>query len=169
MKPLGMSFDLAAGIVPLDLQTARTGDYVSLKNAQGVAIIIFKGVGTAAQDPVFTLNQATAVAGTGAKACAVISTIYKKQGPLLSAVSGWTEVTQAAATTFTGDGTSAEEQAIYVIQVDSDELDVDNGFDCISVDCADVGGNEQLGCVLYLLYGLRHQAAPANLPDPLVD
>jgi len=34
---------------------------------------------------------------------------------------------------------------------------------------ADVGGNAQLGCVLYLLYDLKATAAPASLPDPLVD
>lgn len=166
-KPLGNLFDIVPAIAPLDLQTARTGDYVSLKNAQGVAIVIFKGAGTAGDDPDFTVNQATAVAGTSAKAL-TFTTIFKKQGTLTS-VGTWSEVTQSASEVFSADATSAEEQAVYVIQIDADELDVDNGFDCVSVDCADVGTNAQLGCAFYLLYGLRHPAAPSGLPNSIAD
>lgn len=167
-KPLGNMLDIVPAIVPLDLQTARTGDYVSLKNAQGVAFVLFKGAGTAGDDPDFTVNQATDVAGTGAKAL-TFTEIFKKQGSALTAVGSWSKVTQSASEVFSADATSAEEQALYVIQINADELDVDDGFDCVNVSCADVGGNAQLGCALYLLYGLRHPATPENLPDSIVD
>ena len=169
MLPLGASIDIVPGIAPLDLQTARTGDYVSLKDAEGVLIVIFKGAGTAADDPLFTLSQATTVAGGGAKAAAVIDTIYKKQAADLTALGVWSKVTQAPATTFQADGTSAEEQAVYAIAVPAARLDVDNGFDCVSLSCADTGLNAQLGCVLYILYGLRNQDHPANLASRIVD
>lgn len=168
MLALGRLYDLAAGVVPLDLQTARTGDYVSLKNAGWVDIIIFKAAGTAGDDPDFTLYQATDVAGTSAKVASIITTIYKKQGTL-SSVTAWTEETQAASEVYSANATSAEEQAIYVIHVEADQLDTANSFDCIRVDAADVGTNAQLGCVLYMLGGLRKATAPASLPDPLAD
>lgn len=168
MKPLGAMFDIVPGIVPLDLQTARTGDWVSLKNAQGVCIVFFKGAGTAGDDPTLTVQQATDVSGAGAKDLAVVTQVHKKQGTL-TAVGTWTTVTQAAAATYVGDGTSAEEQAVYVIQIEADQLDADNGFDCVNVACSDVGTNAQLGCALYILYGLRHAAAPANLPSAIID
>lgn len=168
MKPLGALFDIVPAIVPLDLQTARTGDWVSLKNAQGVAIVFFKGAGTAGDDPTLTVQQATDVAGTSAKNLSTITAVHKKQGTLTS-VGTWTTSTQAAAATYAGDGTSAEEQAVYVIEIEADELDVDNGFDCINVACSDVGTNAQLGCALYILYGLRHGTTPAGLPNSIAD
>ena len=78
----------------------------------------------------------------------------------LTAVGTFTKVTQTAADTFAADATSAEEEAIYVIIVDPAKLDVDNGFDCIRANIADVGGNAQLGCVLYLLFGARYGQQP---------
>lgn len=169
LMPLGNVIDLVAGVVPVDLQTAQTGDYISLKNAEGVLIVAFKGAGTAAQDPDFTLYQATTVAGGSAKVAAVIDTIYTKQGAALTAVGSWTKVTQTASETYSADATSAEEQAIYAIPVRADQLDVANGFDCIRVDVADVGNAAQLGCVLYLLYGLKYPSAPESLPSAIVD
>lgn len=168
MLPLGAGIDIVAGIIPLDLQTARTGDYVSLKNAEGVLVVIFKGAGTAGDDPDFTLNQATSVAGGSAKALNAIETVYKKQGTLTS-VGVWTKETQTADEVYSADATSAESEAIYVFDVPAAKLDVDNGFDCISVDVADVGTNAQLGCVLYILYGLREQDKPENLASRIVD
>lgn len=169
MKPLGALFDIVAAIVPLDLGTARVGDWISLKNAQGVCIVFFKGVGTDGDDPTLTVQQATAVAGTGAKDLVALTRVYKKQGALLTAVGVWTEVAQAAAATYAGDATSAQEQAVYVLQIEADQLDVDGGFDCVNVSCSDVGNNAQLGCALYILYGLRHQTAPQNLPNAIID
>lgn len=168
MKPIGALFDIVPAIVPLDLQTARTGDWVSLKNAQGVCIVFFKGAGTAGDDPTLTFQQATDVAGTSAKNLTVVTAVHKKQGTL-TAVGTWTTSTQAAAATYAGDGTSAEEQAVYVIEIEADELDVDNGFDCINVSCSDVGTNAQLGCALYILYGLRYGGAPSTLLSAIAD
>lgn len=168
MFGLGKDFDIVAGILPLDLQTARTGDYISVKNCKSVAVVIFKGAGTAGDDPDFTINQATAVAGTSAKALNVIETVYTKQGTL-TAVGTWTKVTQTADEVYSADATSAESEAIYVFEFETSALDQANGFDCISVDCADVGTNAQLGCVLYFLRGLHYGQAPENLPSSIAD
>ncbi|MBI4637690.1 MAG: hypothetical protein HY727_15235 [Candidatus Rokubacteria bacterium] len=167
-KPLGNLIDIIPAILPLDLQTARDGDYISLKHAQGVAVVVFKGAGTAGDDPLISFQQAQDVAGTGVKDLATIATIFKKQGTL-TAVGTWSKVTQAAGASFQADATSAEEEAVYVFEIEADELDVDNGFDCLRVRVADTGTNAQLGCALYLLYGQRYAATPANLPSSIVD
>lgn len=168
MLPLGAFIDIIPGIVPLDLQTARSGDYVSLKGAQGCLVVILKGAGTDGDDPTFTLQQATVVAGSDAKDAAIITEYWEKEGTL-TGVGAWTRVTQAAATSIAPGDPSAQSQALYVFNVEADQLDVDNGFDCLTVNSADVGANAQLGCVLYLLHGLRYGAAPQNLPNAIVD
>ena len=158
---------IVAGFGPVDMQSgANAGDWVSLKNYRKVAIVLFKGVGTAGDDPTLTLQQATAVAGTGAKDL-TFTTIYKKQGTL-SAIGQWTKVTQTAATSYT-DATSAEAAAIWVVEVNAEDLDVANGFDCVQASVADVGSNAQLGALLYLLSDPSAAAAPASMPSAIVD
>jgi len=168
VKPLGSEIDIVPIILPLDLQTARLGDYVSLKNWQGVVFVFFKGVGTAAEDPTLTFKQATTVAGGSEKDFANVTTIFKKQGTL-TGVGAWTKVTQTAAATFVGDGTSAESEGLYAIQIDAAELDQDNGFDCVTVNVADVGITAQLGCIFAILYGPRYGGAADTLPSAIAD
>lgn len=162
--PLGNLFDIVPAIAPLDLQTAREGDWMSMKNCQGVAVVVFKGAGTAGDDPDVTIEQATDAAGTDAKDLVAITRIYKKQGTL-TAVTAWSEVTQAVSASFSADATSAEEQAVYVIQVDAEMLDRNGAFDWIRVKVADTGTNAQLGCALYIPYGLRYPSKPQSLPS----
>lgn len=171
INPLGSAIDIVPGVVPLDLQTARTGDAICLKNCAGVLIVIFKGAGTASDDPDFTLYQQTNVANSlsDAKALNAIDTIWKKQGAALTSVGTWTKVEQTADEVFSADATSAEEQALYAIWVPASALDMDAGFDCIRMDVGDVGSNAQLGCILYILAGLRYPCDPANLPSAIAD
>lgn len=155
--------NISAGFVPVDLQTAANdGDWVSLKDYHHVSVVLFKAAGTAGDDPTLTMEQATSNAGAGAKALP-FRNIYVKQGTL-TAVGVFTRVDQAAAATYT-DLVSAEAQAIWVVEFDSDELDVDNAFNHIRGRVADVGGNAQLGCMLYILSEPRY--AQAVLPSAL--
>lgn len=166
----GLDYDVIPAFAPLDLQTARVGDWASLKNAHGVTIIFYKGVGTAGDDPTLTVEQAKDVAGTGAKNLAVVTEHWRKQAATDLTGSGtWTRATQAASQDVAYDATSAEEALIDIIHIDADELDVDNGFDCVRAKIADVGVNAQLGTILYILEGLRYPATPANLPNAIVD
>ncbi len=168
MNPLGALMDIIPVILPLDLQTARSGDWVSLKNAQGVLFVVFKGAGTDNDDPTFTLRQATAVAGTGVKDAAVITEYYEKEGTL-TGVGTWTRVTQVAAATIAPGDPSAQSEAVYAFWVEAAQLDVDGGFDCITLNSADTGINAQLGAVLALLFGLRYPDAPQSLPNSIAD
>lgn len=169
-NPLGSLFDIVPIIMPLDLQTARSGDYVSLKNHHGVLFVIVKGQGTDGDDPTFTLRQATAVAGTSAKDASVITEYWEKEenAANLEATGTWTRVTQTAAATIAPGDPSAQSAAMYAFYVPADVLDVDGGFDCVTVNCADTGTNAQLGCVLAILLP-RHKATPQNLLSPIVD
>lgn len=162
MEALGRVFDISPGIAPLDLQTARTGKRVSLRHAGGVTIVIFKGAGTDGDDPVVTLNEHTASTSGTSQVLAKLTGYYMKQTvTALDGTETWTKVTQAAGSTITFNATSAQSQAIYVIELEASSLS--DGFDYISLDVADTGSNAQLGGVLYFLRDLHVMRKPANL------
>ncbi|MBB95587.1 MAG: hypothetical protein CML68_13480 [Rhodobacteraceae bacterium] len=144
---------IVPAIVPVDLSSgANAGDWISMKNYERVTVVFFKGAGTAGDDPTVTLNEATAVDGTGSQTLAAIDKVYVKQGTLTS-VGTFSVTTQAAAATYTDD-TSAEIQALWVFDVMADDLS--DGFDCLQISVADVGTNAQVGCALYLLWPPRY-------------
>lgn len=147
---------VVSGFLPVDMSSgANNGDWVSLKGYERCTVIFFKNAGSGGDDPTITLNQATAVAGSGSKALSVIDKVYVKQDTVLTGVGQFTVNTQTAANTYTDD-TSAEDAAIWVIDIQAEELDVENGFDCIQATVADVGTNAQIGAVLYLLWPARY-------------
>jgi hypothetical protein len=168
-EALGRLFDISTGFSPVDMSSAaNTGKRVSLRDAGGVTIVLFKGAGTAGQDPALTLKQHTAAtSGTSANLVA-IDHYYLKAETALDGDETWTKVTQTAAATISdpgGAGTSAEEEQIVVIEVDARALS--DGYSYVSLDVADVGANAQLGGVLYLLRDLTDQRDPARLSAPL--
>lgn len=169
MEALGRLFDIGAGVVPLDLQTARTGVRCSLRRSGGVTIVVFKGIGTAGEDPTYTLKEHNAASGGTSQNLAVIDHYYLKTS--LSNLDGtqtWSRIAQAKAATVAdpgGAGTSAESSQILVIEVEGTQLS--DGFTHVSLDCADVGSNAQLGAVLYFTRDLSVQRKPSNLPASL--
>jgi len=160
--------DLVQAFIPVDMTTAaNTGDFVSLKNWKHCTFVLFKAVGTAGQDPVITLAQATVVAGTDTKVAAIISSFRHKLGlaGALDALGVWTTVTQTAATTVdctVAMATSAENSGFIVIDIDADDLDVTNGFDCVQFSVADVGANTCLGGGMYILSEPRYAQATTS-------
>ena len=152
------------------MQTARNGDYVSLRGCNHVTIVFYKGVGTDGDDPTLTLQQASDVAGTGAKNLSIIDEYWEKEAATdLTGTGVWTRVTQTAAATVAPGDPSAQDAAMYVIEVDVDELDVANGFDCIRANIGDTGTNAQLGMILYILSGLRYGNAPQSQINSIID
>lgn len=148
------NMNIESAIVPVDLQTgANAGDWVSFEHYRRCVIVFFKGAGTAGDDPVISVLQATAADGTGSKALNT-SVVYSKVGTLTS-IAQWTRNTQTAAATYT-DATSAEATSIFAIEVQDSDLDLANDFAYVSVSVADVGGNAQLGCALYLMMDPRN-------------
>ena len=150
---------IVGGFKPVDMQTAANdADCVSLKNYRNCAVILYKGIGTAHQDPVLTFYQSKTVAGGDEKALATITGYHYKQGADLALIGEFSEATQAAGATVTLNATSAEAAGIYVFSIA--DSDLDDGFSCFRVSVADVGGNAQLGCLLYILSNPRHAGDP---------
>lgn len=150
-----------SGIVPVALNTnpGSVSDYVSMKNYGRCAIVFFKGVGTAGDDPTITLLQAKTVAGGSAKALN-ITRVDKKQaatnllstGPFVTSTSASPASNDTFSTDTWTNSDLAEQAALVVIDVKAEDLDIDNGFDCITATVGDVGTNAQLGCLFYFLH-----------------
>jgi hypothetical protein len=131
--------------------------YVSLKRYPRVRFTISTGAwagGTAA----VTLLQATAVAGTNAKALA-LTTYYDDK-----TTTGTLARKTATSNTFNLDAANKQ----YVIDVDARQLDVANGFNCVAVHIASPGTNADLYAVQADLYGGRFEGVGA-MPSALVD
>lgn len=159
---------ICEGILPLALTTARTGRVVSLKNYRRCLVVLYKGIGTAGDDPTITLLQGTDIAFGTNKALNFTKIYVKMDLTKLSDVGQWTKVTQAAANTYT-DLTSAEQAALWAIDVKQEDLDIANNYDCIRASISDVGTNAQLGSLFYVPYDPVVQAAPENMLSAIVD
>lgn len=161
-------FNVCEAFLPVNVATgANDGDWVSLKNYSEVTILYYQGVGSAAEPATITLEQATAVAGTSAKALAAITTIYQKQAATnLQSTGTWTKVTQAAAATYAlGSGANGDKAAIVAITIHAEDLDGDNGFDCLRARVADVGTGPSIGALLYILGGPRYTTLASAIVD----
>ena len=169
MSRLIDSTQIVSGFVPVDTQSAANpGDVVSMKNYNHLTVVFFKAAGSANDDPVLTFQQCSDVSETGIKNLATIDEYWSKQGAALNAVGTFTRVAQTASQTVTLDATSAEEQGLYIFEVDAADLDVANSFDCVKVSVADTGAaGAQLGCMLYILSEPRY--AGATLPSAIAD
>jgi hypothetical protein len=165
---LGESYDLSTGLAPVNLATAaNTGKRLAMSEVTSVDIVVIKGAGTAAEDPVLTLKQHTAATSGTTADLATITEYWLKNEATLDGDETWTKVTQAAAATITdpgAGGTSAESEQLVVIHVRADQLTPGNTH--ISLDIADSGTNSQLGAVLYIIHTTDHAVASA-LPAPL--
>ncbi|MCS7045395.1 MAG: hypothetical protein NZO58_03465 [Gemmataceae bacterium] len=153
---------IVAGFVPLDLQTQRDGDWVRLRDFNHLTVIFFKGTGTDGDDPVLTLQQATDNAGTGAKAL-LFTEIWRKQGADVHAIGQFTRTTQAPAASYTN--SDGHQQALWIVEIDADMLDVNHGYQYVRAVLNDTGTHPQLGCVLYVLTEPRY--AEATPPSAL--
>jgi hypothetical protein len=166
---------IAQGFLPVAMNTgANAGDWVSMKGYGRMAIVFFKAVGTAGDDPTITVKQAQDVSGTNPKALGFTEVRKKQAATNLLAVDQFTKSTNASPATndtFTpasGTWTNsdlAEQAAIVVIDIKAEDLDVNNSYDCIQVSIADIGTNAQLGCALYFGHEPRY---PKDALDSMI-
>lgn len=153
-------FTVAAAIGLLLTSTLGDTTYVSLKGYRKIQIIITIGDGTTVTGSTITLKQATAVAGTSEKALAFTRMLANVD----YAASKTMVETAVTSNTFTTQTVNSKD-SVYIIDVDSDSLDVANGFDCIRVDGTGHAATASRGCaVIYNLYGAKYSGA-----SPLVD
>ncbi len=166
MTFLAQQGQVISGFVPVNLATAANpGAYISMKHYHHLTVIFHKGVGASGQDPTLTLKQATAIAGTGVKALN-FTDIWVKQGASLDAIANFTRVTQAAGNTYTS-ASAGEAEAIWMLEIDGEDLDRDNGFDVVAADIDDIGSTSQIGSLEYILS--RPRFAQASPPSAIVD
>lgn len=168
MEGLGRLFDVSTAFAPVDMQTAvNTGKRIHLCNAQAITFFLFKGAGTAGDDPVVSLQQHTLASGGSSASLAAITHYHLKNATTLAGTETWSRVNQSVSASITdpgGAGTSAESQQIVAIPIDGAQLS--DGYEWVSINVADVGGNAQLGCAFYILHGLEVQRKPENLVQP---
>ena len=114
----------ATSLIPAADAGGRTGTFVSLKNALMAFVRVHIGQGNAAT-VLISVNQATDVAGTAAKAIPVVP-VWANQDEAASSV----QVRQTDALSFTT--SAAVKDKIVYFQIDPAKLDTANGFDCIN-------------------------------------
>lgn len=159
------TIQIAPIVIPIDLAAgANTGDWINVSNYQHFGILYLADVGTAGEDPVITVLQATDNAGTGSKALNFTRIATKQGATALSAVGTFTNTTQSSANTYSS-ATGGENEELYLIEFDAADLDVSGGFDHISVTIADPGTAGKLGTVIFL--GNQARYAQAVTPSAL--
>lgn len=169
MEALGRLYDVGLAFAPVDSQTGNiTGKRFALANAGGITFLVVKAAGTANDDPVFTVQQHTASSGGTTASLAAITRVFTKQETTLDNDETWVLTTQAAAATYTGDGTSAESQMLIAIDVGADQLS--DGYTHVSLNLADTGSaGAQLVAAIGILHDLHEARDPAlmgNLLSP---
>ena len=151
--------DVALGFRPVNLATAdNNGSWINMAGFEGVAVLFVKAVGTAGDDPTFTLQQATDSSGTGAKDLD-FTKVYTKTGTGTSVTGSYTVVDQSAGNTYTN-GTLAENAGLVGVWISvAEDMDIGGGFEYIRVQVPDVGSNAQLGTALYIGTGAKYKGA----------
>ena len=119
------------GLGPVTPSTS-TPDYVSLKGASSVTVVIQGLNGSTVTGSAITLKQATAVAGTNEKALS-FDTVW--QNTDCAAADGFAK-TAVASNTFTTTNTNSK-AFLYVIEVPAESLDTNNSFDCVRAGTGD--------------------------------
>ena len=166
-RSLGDTYDITPVFSPVDLQTgANSGFPIKMQGYETVTFVVFTAAGTAGDDPVITLREATDGAGTAEQNLVAITTFYFKEGATaLNGSQTWVRAVQAEAATLDFDGTAdAENASMVAFDVRADQLS--DGFTHVTIDVADTGTNAQLGCSFAVLGGLKVGRAPENLAAP---
>ena len=134
-----------------------TPTVVSLKNYQHVTAIIHLKTSTGSAAAAITLKQGTAVAA------AATALGFKYVWKNTDCAAGET-LTKTAVTsdTFNSAGVAGKRE-LYVIEVDTDTLDTDNGYDCFRVALADMAAT--VATVTYILSQPRFVDQTAHVPS----
>ena len=155
--------DIIPAFVPVDLHTpANGGQWVDMKYIGRLLCVLFKSAGTAGDDPVITLKQATSNAGAGAKS--LNFTRARTKIGAIATTPQWTTTTLGAANTFAP--TSAASPAVIAVEVQPNDLDLNNGFSFVQLSIPITGTNPQLGTAFYIAYGIKY--AQSTTPNELI-
>jgi|SRR5215213_1129577 len=159
MLTLPQEAKLVEAFGPAADAAGRTGDWISLKNYGRAFIVVHITQGNAAT-VTLTLLQATSVAGAGSKALTWTVPIWANE----STATTDTLTRQTDGLAFTTSATLAGK--IVVFQVDPRYLDVNNGFDCLTV----TTGASNVANITQGMYVLSDPRFNGNvLPSAIVD
>jgi len=128
--------------------------WISMKNYQRLTIIADALSTGSVTGGVVTLNQATTITATSAKALS-----FTRMAAIEDLTTAQTEVAQALVETAVTSSTwtilaTTGKRTRYVMEVKSEDLDIANGFDCVRfVSTALVNAT---GVVNYILWGARY-------------
>jgi len=142
---------IVEALSPASDAAGRTGDYVSLKNAGRCFVVCHITQGNAGTVAI-TIEQASAVAGTGHKVITVAVPIWANEDCAASD----TLVRQTDAVDFTTSAAVEHKQVVF--EIDPATLDVAGGFDCITV-ITGASHADNITSAQYILTDLRYHAA----------
>lgn len=156
------NFDLITGGALLIAQppvdnaaAAVNGAYANMKFTPKLGILLVFAAGTAAEEPVITLTQATSSAGAGAKALNIESFKYILAADL-KATQAWTVATAitrqapAASVATSQFGAGGTQQLAVFIEVEQNTLDVNNQFTHVRCNVADTGIGVRYMTMIYV-------------------
>jgi hypothetical protein len=132
---------------------ALTGDYVSLKNAKRVTVVV-EMLQAAAHATVISINQASAVDGTGTKVITNVVPIWANEDVATTD----TLVKQTSAVNYTI--TADTNNKLVVFQIDPATLDMANSFDCITVKTTASSEVTDFASAVYYIETKYAQATP---------
>jgi hypothetical protein len=142
----------AMGFAPVNMAAgANNSDWVLLQRYRRLVILFFKSAAASGtEDPTVTVLQAQDNAGTGSKALNIpAGRSWTKTDADLTTVGTFTAGVPSTNTLTVAP--SAQKEAIWMIEIDAADLDVNNGFCAVQANVADTGSVSQLGCLVYLL------------------
>lgn len=148
-------------IKPQTGASARSGDWISLKNWHHLTIIIQIAMGNAATTAI-TVDKATDVSGTGNSDGITIANAYKIA---VGAAASDTPAKLSSGASITSSATGSGSE-IFVIELDAAELG--DGYDCVQVELGSSNA-ANLVSALYVLSGPRYAGVAANMPSAIVD
>lgn len=140
--------------------SARSGDWISLKNAKGVLITVDIAMG-AANTTAITVDKATDVSATGESTGITLNNWWKRTDAGVV-----TKGTAAASITSSATGSGYE---TFLIYIDADELPNSTAdYDCIQVELGSSSASN-LVSASYILFGQCVAVKPAIQPDQTED
>lgn len=147
---------IVAAIAP-QAGAAITGDYISLKKAGHVTVLVDVNQSNAAPVAI-TIEQATKVDGTGSKVITNAVPIYLVADAATS--DAWVRQDDDVAYTTS----AATKHKLVAFEIDAASLDVAGGFDCITVKTA-ASNAANITAASYLLSALRYGVGASVVVD----
>lgn len=171
-KHLVHQLKFVAGFQPVDVNTLPTEEFVSFKNYGHYTVVLM--VGNLAGDIDVTLEQATAVAETGVKEL-IFATAQAFQvadtagaGVLADKLESRTVTSSGATGCKVTLANATDDNMILIIEVDEEDLDVDNDFDCFGIKITDPAAAAVLSC-LYIGSKPKYSGDGTTMPSAVVD